>query len=233
MCFLLAAIVALLPACALPQELGYKNLVGLELRYAKDNTGVGGGSCGGAGHEPPPRIKLEITLLSLDESHCLLGDDMILDIKVLNVGKEAVMLPWYPHTADFEKRADGQDYRYASISTGLEISDDHGKGQIWAFNLYGSTEVAGSLLELKPGNWVQVRAETRLATNSDDEFWRRLVSTPESELTVKAYLFAGTITVTHDQGKSKMMSECVKWEVTSRGQESIRVAPKILMNPSN
>jgi len=208
------------------QEAGYKDLVDIELRTAEARVGLGGGGCGGASHEPPPTTSLDITLLSLDKSRYVMGDDLEFVVKISNVGNEPVLLPWDPHEADFEEKAGGDGYRYVSISLLLELSDGRAKELMTGWGLLGSPDVAGSLRELRPGNWVQVRAKSKLEIFSDNEFTHRLYSGPETELTIRPSLLADTVTVSHRQGKAYLDSECLKWGIAIAGDKTIQVAPR-------
>jgi hypothetical protein len=208
------------------QEAGYKDLVDLELRAAEAPIGGGSGSCGGASHEPPPTTSLDITLLSLDKSRYLMGDDVEFVVKVTNAGNQPVLLPWDPHGADFEEKAAGDDYRYVSISMLLELSDGREKELMTGWSLFGSPDVAGSLLELQPGNWVQVRAKSGLEIYSDNEFQHRLHSGPETDLKIKPSLLADNVTVSHREGKAYLDSQCLKWGITTAGEKTIHILPR-------
>lgn len=207
------------------QEAGYKDLVDIELRTAEAPIGGGSGSCGGASHELPPRTSLDITLLSLDKSRYVMGDDLEFVVKITNKGNEPVLLPWDPHEADFEEKASGDGYRYVNVSVLLELSDGREKELMAGWDLLGSPDVAGSLLELQPGNWVQVRAKSKLEIFTDNEFQHRLYSGPETDLTIRPSLLVDTVTVRHREGKAYLDSQCLKWGITIAGEKTIRIEP--------
>lgn len=147
-------------------------------------------------------------------------------VKITNVGNEPVLVPWDPHEADFEEKASGDGYRYVSISVLLELSDGRAKELMTGWDLLGSPDVAGSLLELRPGNWVQVRAKSKLEIFSDNEFKHRLYSGPEIDLAIRPSLLADTVTVSHRQGKAYLDSECLKWGIAITGDKPIRIVPR-------
>ena len=211
---------------SISQEAGYKDLVDIELSTAKAPVGGGGGSCGGSSHEPPPTTSLDVALLSLDKSRYVMGDDVESVLKLTNTGNGPLFFPWDPHTADFEEKALDSDYHYVGISMLLELSDGRAKELMTGWNLFGSPDVAGSLLELQPGNWVQVRAKSKLEIFSDNEFQHGLYSGPEINLTIRPSLLTDTVTVSHRQGKAYLHSECLKWGITIAGDKTIRVAPR-------
>ncbi|HKW62609.1 MAG TPA: hypothetical protein VJN89_08705 [Candidatus Acidoferrum sp.] len=213
------------------QEVGYKDLVGMALREAQELYAGGTGSCSGGSHQPPPTTLLDITLLSVDKSAYVMGDDIESLVRISNAGKEPVLLPWDPHMADFEERADGGDYRYVEISMLLELSVGENKELIAGWSLSGSQDVAGSLLELQPGGWVQVRAKSKLEIYSDNEFQHRLYSGPGTDLKIKPSLLADTVTVSHKQGKAYLDSQCLKWGITIAGERTIRILPREVLSP--
>lgn len=216
---------------SISQEAGYKDLAEIELREAKEPIGGGSGSCGISSHEPAPTTSLNITLMSVDQTRYVLGDDVESVVKLTNVGNGPVLLPWDPHTADFEEKALDGDYRYVGISMLLELSDGREKFLIAGWHLFGSADVAGSLLELQPGNWVQVRAKSKLQFFSDNEFQHRLYSGPETDLTISPSLLADSVTVSHRQGKAYLDSECLKWGIAIAGDKTIRIVPRELPMP--
>lgn len=211
---------------SISQEAGYKDLAEIELREAKEPIGGGGGSCSFSSHEPAPTTSLNITLISVDQTRYVMGDDVESVVKLTNVGKGPVLLPWDPHTADFEEKALDGDYRYVDISMLLELSDGREKNLIAGWHLLGSPDVAGSLLELQPGSWVQVRAKSKLQFFSDNEFQHRLYSGQETDLTISPSLLADTVTVSHRQGKAYLDSECLKWGIAIAGDKAIRIVPR-------
>lgn len=225
---ILAFSMFVLAVSSISQEAGYKDLAEVELREAKAPIGGGSGSCGFSSHEPAPTTSLNITLISVDQTRYVMGDDVESVVKLTNVGKGPVLLPWDPHTADFEERALDGDYRYVGISMLLELSDGWGKGKelMAAWHLFGSPDVAGSLLELQPGNWVQVRAKSKLQFFPDNEFQHRLYSGQETDFTISPSLLADTVTVSHRQGKAYLDSECLKWSIAIAGDKTIRIAPR-------
>jgi hypothetical protein len=208
------------------QEAGYKDLVDIELREAKEPFDGGSGSCGGGSHEPPPTTLLEVTLLSVDKSRYAMGDDVEFVAKLTNAGNEPVLLPWDPHMADFEEKAAGDDYRYIDISLLLKLSGGQEKELMAGWSLFGSPDLAGSLLELQPGSWVQVRAKSKLQFFSDNEFQHRLYSGSETDLKIEPNLLADMVTVGHRQGKAYRDSQCLKWGITPAGEKTIQILPR-------
>jgi len=222
--FIIALFISPVAVSSISQEAGYKDLVAIELREAEAPMGGGSGSCSGGSHEPPPTTLVDVTLVSLDKSAYAMGDDFEFVAKVTNVGKEPILLPWDPHEADFEEKAAGEDYRYASVSMLLELSDGLEKEMITGWSLFRSPDLPGSLLEVQPGDWVQVRAKSKVEIFSDNEFQHRLYSA--TDLKIGPSLLAETVTVSHRQGKAYLHSQCLKWGITTAGERTIRSVPR-------
>jgi hypothetical protein len=210
---------------SISEEAGYKDLVGIELREVKEPIGGDSGSCGGGSHEPAPTTSLDVTMQSVDKSRCVMGDDVEFVVKLTNTGNEPVLLPWDPQMADFEEKGAGDDYHYVSISVLLELSDGRAKEMMTGWSLFGSPDLAGSLLEVRPGDWVQVRAKSKIEIFSDNEFQHRLYSGSETDLKIGPSLLAEAVTVSHRQGKTYLDSQCLKWGVTTGGEKTIRILP--------
>ena len=224
-------LVKLLIACAMRgtvcgQQVDFLDISNVEFRERNRPPEVSGGGCGGSSHEPPPRDNLAIGPLFLDQNQYTLGDDIVFEVEVENVGRETLVLPRDPQVADFESTDPDESYQFEVINIGLNIADEYGGGCIPGVSLYGSQNVPGSLLELRAGEWVQIRAKSRLDTGSDDEWHRRLVSIPISTLTVTPRLFRSNHTVSNINGKITESSNCGRVKVIPTGEMSINVSPR-------
>jgi hypothetical protein len=119
----------------------------------------------------PREIKLE--LVNFREDALTIGSEVSVLLRLKNVGREPITLPWSidPRTAE-----EGQSPRHRLWETGrFRISLRNGIGQYLELKntsqlLYGSGFVPGSLLTLKPGEWITAQASFRVAeTNQEYE----------------------------------------------------------------
>jgi len=89
------------------------------------------------------------------------------EFKVLNTGQVAIELPVSPHLSDLQPNDETADFNYFSLMLGTGIGpetkgpDVNGIGYVW---LYGSPERDGSMILLRPGEWIRVKANMKLHT---------------------------------------------------------------------
>jgi hypothetical protein len=89
------------------------------------------------------------------------------EFKVLNTGQVAIELPVSPHLSDLQPKDETLDFSYFSLMLGTGIEretqgpDVNGIGYVW---LYGSTERDGSMVLVRPGEWIRVKANMKLHT---------------------------------------------------------------------
>ena len=176
-----------LMVCASPllaQEVGYLNLLGVKARtrlrapappppVCKDGVCSAGGSIGsagigcGAGALNEPRA-LKTTLVSLDRFSYTPEQQAEVEIKIENAGSVDMTIPLSPHLADLQPADETLPFNYSSLSLSMDIEGLHGRRVSRpTMDLYGRPEVEGSLITLKPGEWIRVRVQTSLAVSAE------------------------------------------------------------------
>lgn len=169
--------------CALPlaaQEVGYLNLLSVvprtQLRApappppvcdengCSASGGIGGGSIGcGAGSLDDPRA-LKSTLVFLDRLSYSAGESVEMEIRIENVGRVAMGIPWSPHLADLQPADETARFSYSNLFIDLVLRTRDGEIDVpAATELYGNPEHPGTLLILQPGEWVRLRLNMALA----------------------------------------------------------------------
>lgn len=161
------------------QEVGYLDLRGIEprmnLQYPQTppichgnictgSGGVIGMSIGcGAGSPDDPRA-LKATILSLDHSSYVEGDQAVVEIKLENVGTVPMTLPWYPHPADLQSSDITARLKYLSSYFQLTLTKpgETGYNNLQIINLYGNQDVPNTLITIRPGEWLRLRTMVRL-----------------------------------------------------------------------
>lgn len=126
--------------------------------------GEGGGSCGSAEHVYYPEVL--VRLISLDNTHYGLGESVTFEVKIQNVGKEPIILPWSPELANLEPQEQFASYSYRQGTISLDFRVRDRQFSIFS-HLYGSPAVLGSMKEVLPGQWVMVRASPKLVIYDD------------------------------------------------------------------
>jgi hypothetical protein len=102
-----------------------------------------------------PTSSLEVTLERMDRSAYSVGDGFIYGLMVTNVGKRAVVFPASLQSDRSSRVMAGA--RWAAI--GLQVEDEMLGHQLVGLELlYGAQSVDGSLLNVGPGETVEIRA---------------------------------------------------------------------------
>lgn len=116
-----------------------------------------------------PRLPLEITLLRLDKHSYQMGDEVIYDVVIRNVGQDIVVTPWSPDRDQVKPEEKTYPPGYMDATLSLVIRDEVlGEQRIYGASVYGSQLVPSSLKKLRPGQAVRIRAPSHWLLTSDD-----------------------------------------------------------------
>lgn len=133
-------------------------------------TGSAGGTGIGSGVAESlyrPRQSLELTLTNVERTQQGGVKTLVYEIKLKNVADEAVRIPWDPSPRDIEP-SPPKPYGYELASPGMMLLMPSGETKVLeAPTIYGS-ESSNTLRALLPGEWVSIRAETKLRTLNGD-----------------------------------------------------------------
>ena len=156
-------LLSLVPLPLPAQEIGYVDLADNNFRERSRQTRRFGGGCSGSPDTAQEyQSDVTATVLSLDKMRYRIGEEATFEIKVLNSGKEPIILPWTPHLGDLEPADPRSSYRYRVGVILLVFRDPEGFEFTIFESLYGSPNVAGSLRELLPGQWFTVKGRKRI-----------------------------------------------------------------------
>jgi hypothetical protein len=173
---LLAAGVALAALAVLAQEGGYLDLTDpLPRQRIHSPTGGGtGGFCGSGGGDPTAIPETTVTLVSLDKREYSIGEEVTFEVKVENTGRHSIEIPWSPHLGDLEPSDPTRPYTYRTALLILTLTDPDSR-QILTLgdSFYGSTEVPGTIRELRPSQSVLIR--TRKSIEIYDDWWGKRI----------------------------------------------------------
>jgi hypothetical protein len=107
-----------------------------------------------------PKVgELRTSLRLLDRTSYRLGDEPIFEVQVENTGSTTIRIPFYPHLADLQPDDPTKNFPYSDLRITLWIAAEDGE---WSTNagggisLYGDDDHAGTMLSLKPGQWVRI-----------------------------------------------------------------------------
>jgi hypothetical protein len=142
------------------QDNDFLDLTKVTRTVTAKTTGRGGGISSTVGHtrRQPGADPFKITLLSINKRNYQLGDEVIYDILLENVAKNAVTIPWSPDQDAV--RPDENILPPGSLESfiSLVVTDDaSGHQAVASHPIYGSELVSGSLKILRPGHSVRIR----------------------------------------------------------------------------
>lgn len=169
--------------------------------------GTGGGSVfDGAPDRRDPRA-LGVYVLRITPTEISPDQPFEAEFKVLNTGQVPLELPVSPHLSDLQPSDESVEFHYLSLSLVLRGEPEEQRPNVAALGyvtLYGSRDRDESVIELRPGEWIRVRAKMKLHTWPAEpvarlrgEFWlRRIVYHPRpgGEFTETHNLYPNTTT---------------------------------------
>jgi hypothetical protein len=186
----LSALLLAWPATSLAQEIKFIDIISVqqrtELRHPPapppDCKGgncvggvIGGGSIGdGAPDQRDPRA-LGVYLLQVTPTEIRAAEPFEAEFRVVNTGRVSIEVPVYPHLSDLQPSDESVAFSYFSLA--LVVTGESEQSSVPALGyimLYGSHEHEGSMMELKPGEWIRVRTTMKLHTWPGEPIFARL-----------------------------------------------------------
>jgi hypothetical protein len=130
------------------------------------NCSIPAGRCGGILANPP----LSVSLAALDKTQYAVGDKVVFTLRIENTGGFPVRVPIAVSVADLEPKDASVSYRYEPMEIWLRLVD-HEKRRlnINLVVLNGSPDKPSTQIELRHGEWIEVRGKTLLAPIPDDD----------------------------------------------------------------
>lgn len=136
----------------------------------KEGSGcIGGGSGGGSVRDSAPDLRdphaLGVYLLRVTPTDINPAEPFEAVFKVLNTGVAPIEVPISPHLSDLQPSDESVAFRYLSLALVVRGESEPQRPDVSTIGfveLYGSTDRNGSILVLKPGEWIRVRANVKL-----------------------------------------------------------------------
>lgn len=136
----------------------------------KEGSGcIGGGSGGGSVGDGAPDLRdphaLGVYLLSVTPTDINPAEPFEAVFKVLNTGVAPIEVPISPHLSDLQPSDESVAFSYLSLALVVRGESEPQRPDVSTIGfveLYGSTDHDGSILVLKPGEWIRVRANVKL-----------------------------------------------------------------------
>lgn len=220
--FLLVSVVLMLLSPAVAQQIGY-----LDLTAATDGSrirepeGVGSGTCGGSDHTYYPEVLVQLEWL--DDTKYSLGEPVTFEVKIQNVGRSPITIPWSANLADLEPKDPAISYTYRKATVSLEFGTVPGDLSIFS-SFYGSPDIPATLRELQPGDWFLVRGTADLLA---DDVWVRknLRSSDHVDVKTSAGLMLDTVRFLPKgkNGKPTENSSCINLTTKQAGDLGVSI----------
>jgi hypothetical protein len=89
------------------------------------------------------------------------------EFQVLNTGLTPIEIPVWPHLSDLQPRDDSMTFSYLSLGLVIRVSDEPlgpDESSFGVVELYGAPDDARTVLPLRPGEWIRVRANVKLSS---------------------------------------------------------------------
>lgn len=116
-----------------------------------------GGVCGGI----LSNSLFRVSILSLDRDSYFFGDEFIFVLEMKAI--QQTRIPVRASLANIEPVDPSVSYTWRTMGLTMELhTPEHRPVWIGLLQLYGSKDVAGSEIELKPGEWVELRGKARM-----------------------------------------------------------------------
>jgi len=159
------------------QEVGYNDLTTVganSLKHSKFSpdsscNDMGGGGLGMAIGCPPKTYPFTLSLLVVDTSELPIDGELIILLRLRNVGHDSAFVPWLTDSGQMELPDDNGKFRFCQADLRADIRQESGGTAHISIpvHLYGAREVPGSLQEIRPGEYVEIRV--RLILDSGNE----------------------------------------------------------------
>lgn len=174
----------LVAASAVAQEVGRIDLTKVGANPLKHKKFKRDASCdkdtstgmGGEGFAYP----FGLSLLSAAPTEVQIGGEMIVSLRLRNVGYRPVSVPWITDPDQIEQpEADGY-FRYSESHFRANIGSEDGGGAYFHMPvyLYGANEIPGSLREIRPGEYVELKIKLVLDCKTKEAQCRSLRTGP-------------------------------------------------------
>jgi len=100
--------------------------------------------------------ELRTSLRSLDRTSYQLEDEPVFEAQVENVGSNSIRIPFSPHLADLQAVDPAKKLAYSELHIDLRIAMQNAEWGGYGAVLYGDDDHTGTMLSLKPGQWVRI-----------------------------------------------------------------------------
>ena len=175
-CLLLTTLLVAVPLAA--QEVGYNDLTAMganSLKHSKFSpdsscNGMSGGRFGTGIGCPPKTYPFTLLLLAVDTSELPIDGELIILLRLSNVGHDSAFVPWLTDSGQVELPDENGTFGFCQADLRADIRQEGGGTAHIGIpvHLYGAREVPGSLQEIRPGEYVEMRVKLILDSKNEE-----------------------------------------------------------------
>jgi len=81
------------------------------------------------------------------------------DFRVFNTGLAPIEIPVSPHLSDLQPADESRPFSYSSLALEVRVEGDSRHPALAVAKLYGATDHDGTMVTLRPGEWIDVKAK--------------------------------------------------------------------------
>lgn len=127
----------------------------------------GGGTTGLAC--PPATYPFAFSLLNVEPTEIPVGGETTVLVRLTNVGHDPAAVPWITNPDLVELPDENGSYEYLEADLTADLVPANGSAYFRIpVRLYGAKEVEGSLRQINPGEWAEIKIRLALDCRSDD-----------------------------------------------------------------
>jgi hypothetical protein len=189
-----------------------------DLRRPKATSPPTSGDSGAGQSTHCPRSKpkvgeLRTSLRWLDRTSYRLDDEPIFEVQVENTGSTTIRIPFYPHLADLQPDNPAKNFPYSDLRIMLWIAAEDGE---WSTNtggsisLYGNDGHAGTMLSLKPGQWVRIVGTGKFSDPRNGPGDELIRLHPVGRVYARAALYREQTLITPTQAAAVAQEVCIE-----------------------
>jgi hypothetical protein len=156
-----------------------------------------------------PAGSLRTSLVSLDRTSYVVGDEPVFEVTIENTGADPVSIPFSPQLADLQPQDPAKQFAYYELQVAIWIA-----GENWGTDtggrvaLYGDSDHANTMVTLRPGEWVRVTGRGRL-TLGDQLVKLSLSGQPADRVYAQASLYRQETLLTPTQSATAGREICL------------------------
>jgi hypothetical protein len=123
--------------------------------------GYGGASVGDGAPDRRDPHALGVYLLSVSPEAIAPSEPFDVEFNVVNTGLVPIAVPVSPHLSDLQPADESVRFTYFSITLVVSLEGDWRHPALARADLYGAKDHDGTMLVLRPGEWIHVKAKVK------------------------------------------------------------------------